>query len=135
MQAADVLVMNKTSLLDESTRAEVCPDLNPGQLHRLLTLYAPDEYDPDAVHPGVLKQMAALAQSNTARPMHKRIQLRRLDARLGRRRFDMSSAAGKFNLFFLFFFLSFFYFCFLFFLFWIGFVFFFLCNGKFCFLI
>ena len=94
MQAADVLVMNKTSLLDESTRAEVCPELNAAQLHRLLTLYVPDEYDPDAVHPGVLKQMSQLAQSST-QPMHRRAPLRRLDARLGRRQFDLGAAAGN----------------------------------------
>ena len=51
MQATDVLVMNKSTLLDEATRQNVCPELNASQLHRLLSLYTPDEYDPEAVHP------------------------------------------------------------------------------------
>jgi hypothetical protein len=92
MQAADVLAMNKTALLDAATRADVCPELNPTQLHRLLTLYAPDDYDPEAVHPGVLKQLASLA-SDATRPLHRRAQVRRCDARLGRRRFDLGLAA------------------------------------------
>jgi hypothetical protein len=87
-----VLAMNKTALLEASTRADVCPDLLPNQLHRLLTLYAPDDYDPDAVHPGVLKQVAALVK-DTTRPLHRRTVLRRFDARHGRRRFDLGLAA------------------------------------------
>lgn len=93
LQASDVLVMNKTSLLDESTRADVCPELNPQQLHRLLTIYSPDEFDPDAVHPGVLKEMATLARNST-RPLHRKATPVRLDLRLGVAHFDLAAAAS-----------------------------------------
>jgi hypothetical protein len=94
LQAADVLVMNKSALLEEATRVNVCPQLNASQLHRLLTLYTPDEYDPEAVHPGVLLQMAALARNNT-QPLQRRAAAVRLDTRLGTLVYDVAAAATR----------------------------------------
>ena len=38
-------------------RAEVCPSLTPQQLLILLESYAPDEFDPEPMHPGVIKSI------------------------------------------------------------------------------
>jgi hypothetical protein len=42
-QAADVLVMNKASLVEEVVRKDVCPSLNTKQLSLLLSTYQTDE--------------------------------------------------------------------------------------------
>jgi len=56
-QAAVVLVMNKSSLAEESIRQDVCPSLNATQLIHLLNMYNPDEYDSETVHPGVIASL------------------------------------------------------------------------------
>ncbi len=75
-QAADVLVVSKTTLIDPSVfimlfflvyfelilmcskiQAEVCPTLTKKQLLSLLEAYTPDEFDPEPIHPGVLKSI------------------------------------------------------------------------------
>jgi len=56
-QAAVVLVMNKSPLAEESTRQDVCPNLNAAQLSHLLNTYTPDEYDSEIVHPGVIASL------------------------------------------------------------------------------
>ena len=56
-QASDVMIMNKSSLIDEPTRKEVCSALAIQQLRRILQLYHPDEYDPDEVPQNVLKTL------------------------------------------------------------------------------
>jgi len=61
--AADVLVVNKSSLVQTSVRDDVCPSLSIQQLVCLLESYSPDELDPEPVHPGVI---ASIRNSNTA---------------------------------------------------------------------
>jgi len=67
-QAADVLVVNKMSLLQQSVRSEVCPSLSCSQLIRLLEVYNPDDFDPEPVHPGVISGIRStdLQQQNQA---------------------------------------------------------------------
>jgi len=61
-QAADVLVMNKEALLDESIRNEICPNLNSSQIYGLVISYVPDDFDPEHVPPTVLKQLNELKE-------------------------------------------------------------------------
>lgn len=56
-QASDIMIMNKASLVDESTRREVCPTLTLVQVRKILQSYQPDEYDPDIVPSSVLKAL------------------------------------------------------------------------------
>jgi myosin heavy subunit len=58
-QASDIMIMNKASLVDESTRKEVCPTLTLSQVRKVLQLYQPDEFDPDTVPSSVLKALPA----------------------------------------------------------------------------
>lgn len=58
--AADVLVVNKESLAQESVRADVCPSLSMPQVVCLLDAYAPDEFDTEPVHPGVISALRGL---------------------------------------------------------------------------
>jgi myosin heavy subunit len=44
-QACDICIMNKVSLVDESLRKEICPDLNNNQVRKILTNYKPDQFD------------------------------------------------------------------------------------------
>lgn len=56
-QVSNVLIMNKSSMVDFNTRSEVCPDINLKQIRRLLQMYRPDEYDPDEVPKSVIRAL------------------------------------------------------------------------------
>ncbi len=56
-QASDIMIMNKASLIEESTRKEVCSTLTIQQVRRVLQLYHPDEYDKESVPASVLKAL------------------------------------------------------------------------------
>lgn len=56
-QAADVLVVSKQTLIEPKIREEVCPSLSQQQLLTLLERYMPDEFDPEPIHPGVLRSI------------------------------------------------------------------------------
>jgi hypothetical protein len=56
-QAADVLVVSKQTLIEPKIREDVCPSLTQQQLLTLLERYTPDEFDPEPIHPGVLRSI------------------------------------------------------------------------------
>lgn len=59
-QASDIMIMNKSSLVDEATRREVCPTLSLIQVRKILQMYHPDDFDPDTVPSSVLKALPTL---------------------------------------------------------------------------
>ncbi|KAL0478684.1 hypothetical protein AKO1_008281 [Acrasis kona] len=56
-QSCDIMIMNKSNLIEASTRKEICGNLTNQQVRRVLQLYHPDEYDPDAVPANVLRAL------------------------------------------------------------------------------
>ncbi|KAL9655798.1 hypothetical protein ABK040_005025 [Willaertia magna] len=63
-QSSDVMIMNKASLIDSSTRQEVCPILSITQLRKLLECYKADDYDPDEVPSSVLKTLPSIDKTS-----------------------------------------------------------------------
>eukprot|EP01080_Neovahlkampfia_damariscottae_P007533 gene7533-11857_t len=53
-QACDIFVIDKKSLLDESMRHDVCPDLNVNQIKKLLKNHKPDDFDPTKISPNLI---------------------------------------------------------------------------------
>eukprot|EP00033_Pygsuia_biforma_P002323 GCRY01002571.1.p1 GENE.GCRY01002571.1~~GCRY01002571.1.p1 ORF type:complete len:1016 (+),score=145.87 GCRY01002571.1:145-3192(+) len=64
-QVADVLACNKFALRDEDTRKEICPDINLPHLIHILTLYAPDELDPQPVNPATIASISTRVAAST----------------------------------------------------------------------
>eukprot|EP01119_Soliformovum_irregulare_P015841 TRINITY_DN4522_c0_g1_i1.p1 TRINITY_DN4522_c0_g1~~TRINITY_DN4522_c0_g1_i1.p1 ORF type:complete len:817 (+),score=210.20 TRINITY_DN4522_c0_g1_i1:136-2586(+) len=60
-ETGDIFMMNKAQLVNVQTRRDICPHLNNRQLSHLLSMYYPDEYDPESVHPGVLASLVYVA--------------------------------------------------------------------------
>lgn len=56
-QASDIIIMQKTNLVSESTRKDVCPNLNVNQIRTLLILYQPDMFDSTPVPDSVLRSI------------------------------------------------------------------------------
>ncbi|KAG2386875.1 hypothetical protein C9374_001910 [Naegleria lovaniensis] len=66
-QSSDVMIMNKASLVDSTTRQEVCPVLSATQLRKILESYQKDDFDPDVVPQAVLKSLPALDKNKPAK--------------------------------------------------------------------
>lgn len=63
--SCQVLTMNKTIVLDESLRKEICPSLSPSQLLSLLQHYSSDEFDPQALPAEVIPYLENLVKKPT----------------------------------------------------------------------